>query len=190
MGLTINIINFLVLIIPPIGIWLYLRPKRKKILARHVTTRTEKAHQNLDLRDWSNHSTQLFAKCLFPIIITTNLISIWTTMMDTKEQDIINLKSQISTLAENHHDRIKFIEEYLFPPEGPTGPTIFQRMDSMEKSRDDLETLMLRVTNPNPELNRQMENLKQEIISLREEMDSLKLRLGRSQQSGYSSSSM
>lgn len=190
MGLIINIINLLVLIIPPIGIWLYLKPKRERILARPISNNAEKIAQNLDLKDWNNHARQLFSNWLFPIIIITNLISIGTTMMDTKDQDIINLKSQISTLKEEHHERIKFIEDYLFPPGGPTGPTIFQRMDSMEKSRDDLEALMLRATDPSPELNRQMEKLKQEIILLRQEIDSLKLRIVPSQQSGYSSGTM
>ena len=185
MGLIGNIINLIVLLAPPILIWLYFGKKKKVILSQPAKTKIQQAHKNQDLKDWKAHYQETFAKFVFPAIIISSFLSIGDSVMNKKEENISALKTEVEGIKQSHGSRIKSIEDYLFPPGGPTGPTVFQRLDSLEKSSKEIEGLMLRVTDPNPELNRKVEELQHQITLLREELDGLKLRLVPKQNQGF-----
>ncbi|MFP2767926.1 hypothetical protein [Oceanisphaera sp. KMM 10153] len=185
MGLIGNIINITALLLPPILVWLYFGRKKKQILNQPAETKIQIAHRNQDLKDWKAHYQETFAKFVFPAIIFSSLLSVGDSVMDKKDKHMSVLKSELDEIKQEHGERIKNIENYLFPPGGPGGPTIFQRMDSLEKSREDLEGLMLRVTDPDPELRKMVEELQQQITLLRQEIDELKIRLVPTKTQGF-----
>jgi DNA repair exonuclease SbcCD ATPase subunit len=190
MGFGGNLINFFVVLIPPVAIWLLFRKKKKVILSQSAETDIQKAHRNQDLKDWKTHYNETFTKFVFPALILSSLLTVGGSIMDTKSDKIVELHKNVQDLKENHGTRIKTIEEFLFPPTGPTSPTIFKRLDALEENRKEIEGLLLRVTDPNPELRRKVEELETQITLLRQELKELKQKISPKQSQKLVSGSM
>lgn len=94
--------------------------------------------------------------------------------MDKKDEKLSQLETSVNSLQQDYGRRIKDIEDYLFPPDGPSSPAVFKRIDELEKSRDELEALMLRVTDPNPELERKVRELENQIQLLKAELEKIR----------------
>lgn len=94
--------------------------------------------------------------------------------MDKKDEKLSQLETSVNSLQQDYGRRIKDIEDYLFPPDGPSRPAVFKRIDELEKSRDELEALMLRVTDPNPELERKVRELENQIQLLKAELEKIR----------------
>ena len=190
MSVALSILNLIALIVPPIGIWWYFRKAKNRILSEPTDTPIEKANRNQDLKDWKNHYTQIFSLIVFPILIATNVLAVGDSMMSDNLKKMENLESSLNSLKTDYNERLTSIEDYLFPPGGPSGPTVFKRMDELEKARDDLQALMLRVTDPDPKLRKEIYDLSKKVQLMRKEIDSLKHQLGAQIQTRSASGSM
>ena len=174
LDLTSKIMSLCILLIPPMGVWLYYRRAKQKILSSPASTKMEIANRNQNLKEWKFHYKENFAKYSIPALILATVLSIGGSMMDKKDEKLSNIEKKINELSESYDSRIKNIEVYLWPPTGPTSPTIFERLDEMEKSKDEIEALLLRVTDPYPELRMKVKELEQQIIMLRKELEAVK----------------
>ncbi len=174
MGTSINILNLFCLVIPSLIFLVYSRHRAKKIRTKKVSSNIEKANQNQDIKDWNFYYQDKINNYIFPALILSNILSIGDSIMDQKDIKITDLQNNLNTITASHDGRLKRIEDYLFSPKGPTTPSILERVESLEKNKEEIEQLMLRVTDPNPRINQKLAQLQMDISALRKEIEKLK----------------